>query len=142
MLKPTVNRKNRRIMITFEMAKQLIAAKINFEFSPDVYTTGGYRVKDCRICLGKSFPAPNFTELWNRLPKEVKVKRKRYCLNLAKHSEGENIISYSGDSGQALFSIIGNNCLEDILAQALIKIEIEDFSDGYAQTQNTIKQIE
>ena len=112
-------------MITFEMAKQLLAAKIKFEFSPDVYTTGGYRVKDCRICLGKSFPAPNFTELWNRLPKEVNVKRKRYCLNLAKRSEWENIISYSGDNGHSLFSIISNNCLEDILAQALIKIKNE-----------------
>ena len=128
-------------MITFEMAKQLTEAKIKFEFSPDVYTIGGYRVKDCRICLGKSFPAPNFTELWNRLPKEVKVKRKRYCLNLAKHSEGENVISYSGDSGKALFSIIGNNCLEDILARALIKIEKEDFSDGYAHP-NALEQIE
>ena len=129
-------------MITFEMAKKLIEAKINFEFSPDVYTTRGYRVKDCRICLGKSFPAPNFTELWNRLPKEVKVTRKRYCLNLAKHSEGGNIISYSGYNGKSLFSIIGNNCLEDILAQALIKIQKEDFGDGYSQSPNALKQIE
>lgn len=116
-------------MLTYQMAKNLFNAGIKFEFSPDVYTIGGYCVKDCRICLGKCFPAPNFTELWNRLPKEVKVKRKRYSLSLAKHSEDENIIAYYGIHGNKLFAVIADNCLEDLLARALIKIKTKDFDD-------------